>query len=92
MTEYIAKDELLGKLKEWVEEEKTAALEYGGESIICAECLEDVTEDIKELPIADAVPGALFRELRDELCIHCGKYTEQHLGACNGCKWRANNG
>lgn len=89
MTEYIAKDELLGKLEEWVEEEKTAALEYGGESIICAECLEDVVGDIKELPIADAVPGELFRELRDELCLYCGNYTVQHLGACNGCKWRA---
>lgn len=49
-------------------------------------------ELIKRIPTADVVPGALFHELRDELCLHCGKYTEQHLGACDGCKWRANNG
>lgn len=48
-------------------------------------------ELIKSLPAADVVPGALFHELRDELCLYCGKYTEQHLGACDGCKWRADN-
>lgn len=47
---------------------------------------------IKDAPTDDVVSGALFRELRDELCLYCGKYTEQHLGACDGCKWRANNG
>lgn len=49
-------------------------------------------ELIKNLPAADAIPGALFRELRDELCLHCGKYTLQHFGTCDGCKWRAENG
>lgn len=91
MTECIAKAEILGKLEEWVEEEKAYAVEYGGESIIHVDCLEDVIEEIKRLPIADVVSGALFRELRDELCLYCGKYTEQHLGACAGCKWRGDN-
>lgn len=27
-------------------------------------------------------------ELRNELCLRCGEYTEAHNGACNGCKWR----
>ena len=40
----------------------------------------------------DAVPVELFNDLRNELCLHCGKYTLQHLGACDGCKWRAENG
>lgn len=26
-------------------------------------------------------------ELKNELCLHCGKYKNEHLGACNGCKW-----
>lgn len=47
---------------------------------------------IKDAQADDVVPGALFRELRDELCLHCGKYTLQHFGACDGCKWRADNG
>ncbi len=46
---------------------------------------------VRKIPTVDVVPGALFRELRDELCLYCGKYTEQHLGACDGCKWRADN-
>lgn len=46
---------------------------------------------IKDAPTDDVVSGTLFRELRDELCLHCGKYTEQHLGACDSCKWRRNN-
>ena len=91
MTEYIAKAKILGEFEEWVEEGKTDAIEFGGESIIYVDCLVDVIEEIKKLPIADAVPGALFRELRDELCLHCGKYTEQYLGACDGCKWRDDN-
>lgn len=48
-------------------------------------------ELIKNLPAAEDIPGELFRELRDELCLYCGKYTEQHLGACDGCKWRGDN-
>lgn len=26
--------------------------------------------------------------LRNELCLKCGKYTQAHEGACNGCRWR----
>lgn len=26
--------------------------------------------------------------LRNELCLKCGKYTLDHEGACNGCRWR----
>ena len=29
-------------------------------------------------------------ELKDcvnELCLMCGKYHEEHLGACDGCRW-----
>ena len=26
-------------------------------------------------------------ELKNELCLHCGKYKNEHLGACKGCKW-----
>lgn len=30
-------------------------------------------------------------ELRDcvnELCLKCGNYREEHLGACDGCRWK----
>ena len=26
--------------------------------------------------------------LRNELCLKCGKYTQAHEGACDGCRWR----
>lgn len=33
----------------------------------------------------------LQRELNDcrnELCFKCGNYREEHLGACDGCRWK----
>jgi hypothetical protein len=30
------------------------------------------------------------RELKDcvnELCLRCGDYKQEHLGACEGCRW-----
>ena len=29
----------------------------------------------------------LLQECVDELCLHCGKYINEHEGACEGCKW-----
>lgn len=33
-----------------------------------------------------------LRDCRNELCLKCGAYKERHLGACDGCRWRADNG
>ena len=49
-------------------------------------------ELINRIPTVDAVPVELFNDLRNELCLHCGKYTLQRFGTCDGCKWRADNG
>lgn len=27
-------------------------------------------------------------DARDELCIKCERYRQEHLGACDGCKWK----
>lgn len=36
----------------------------------------------------------VFRErlilCRNELCLRCGNYKNQHLGACDGCRWKEN--
>lgn len=40
------------------------------------------------LPAADVVSASNFRDCRNELCLKCGAYTQKHLGACNGCRWR----
>lgn len=28
------------------------------------------------------------KDLRNELCLKCGRYKEAHNGACDGCRWR----
>ncbi len=29
-----------------------------------------------------------LRDCRNDLCLHCGRYTEAHNGACDGCRWQ----
>lgn len=48
-------------------------------------------ECIKRIPTVDVVPVDLFNDLRNDLCLYCGNYTLQHLGACDGCKWSGDN-
>ena len=33
-----------------------------------------------------------LKDCRNELCLRCGQYKTAHLGSCNGCRWRADNG
>ena len=33
-----------------------------------------------------------LNDCRNELCLRCGAYKKRHLGACDGCRWRADNG
>lgn len=28
------------------------------------------------------------RDMKNELCLHCGKYREAHKGACHGCRFK----
>lgn len=28
-----------------------------------------------------------YKQLKNEFCLNCGKYKNEHLGACKGCKW-----
>ena len=28
-----------------------------------------------------------LHDCRNELCLHCGRYSEKHNGACEGCRW-----
>ena len=29
-----------------------------------------------------------LKDCRNELCNLCGKYKEEHNGACDGCRWK----
>lgn len=31
---------------------------------------------------------AALRDARNELCLKCGRYHDEHNGACDGCRWR----
>ena len=44
--------------------------------------------DLLRIPTADVVPASELRDCRNELCLKCGAYTQKHLGACDGCRWR----
>ena len=37
--------------------------------------------------IVDSTESDL-RDCVNELCLKCGNYREEHLGACNGCRWK----
>ena len=31
---------------------------------------------------------AQLHSMNNELCYKCGRYTNAHLGACDGCRWK----
>lgn len=59
MAEYISKEKVLKFLTQMADEAQKDADEYGGESVIYAECLEDVIADIERLPAADERDGGV---------------------------------
>ena len=51
----------------------------------------DTTLSFKGLVITAGNVAWLEGDLRDcvnELCYKCGNYREEHLGACDGCRWK----
>lgn len=56
MAECIDREALLKFLRKQAGEAHELAEEYGGESIIYADCLEDVLEDVERFPAADVAP------------------------------------
>lgn len=66
--------------------------------LIDADALEDTLgcsdEDIifkyqlREAPTVTNLTPSDIADLRNELCLKCGQYHNEHLGACNGCRWK----
>ena len=67
------------------------------------DALNAVIKDMTDLPGCEATDVSTHAatltsviieaeaDLRDcviELCLKCGSYREDHLGACNGCRWK----
>ena len=34
------------------------------------------------------VDAGKLRDCVNELCVQCGSYTQEHEGACDGCRWK----
>ena len=67
------------------------------------EALNAVISDLVKLPGCEATDVSInaavltsviinteadLRDCVNELCLKCGNYREEHLGACNGCRWK----
>lgn len=48
---------------------------------------QNVIEYLAAYEDTDLTPADI-NDLRNELCLKCGKYKDAHLGACDGCRWR----
>ena len=49
--------------------------------------MTDAQYNIKKLEEKIEKQKALIKELLNELCLRCGNYKNEHLGACNDCRW-----
>lgn len=43
--------------------------------------IDDVYSDLEKVE-------ECLETCRNELCLHCGKYKNEHLGVCEGCRWK----
>ena len=85
-SEYISKNDALSYLPQYPLDysyEETQAFMKG---------FTQLRDCIRRCTAADVVPASVFRDCRNELCLKCGAYTQKHLGACDGCRWREMNG
>ena len=56
------------------------------------EKIEDRIETMEKSVVGlEAVVSKYKKTLKDavnELCYQCGQYKNEHLGACDGCRWK----
>ena len=70
-------------------EERIAELKAVKQSMI--QCKKDMECMKTELELVRKQNDRLLISLKDcanELCQKCGKYRNDHLGSCDGCKWK----
>lgn len=65
-----------------------ARMDGGTNNAAVEECLAEISN----APTVDVVSREEFKAAVNELCRLCGRYTREHDGACNGCKWRERRG
>ena len=52
-----------------------------------AQCTMDSWERLAAYEDTGLSPADIAN-LRNELCLKCGKYHAAHLGSCDGCRWK----
>lgn len=59
----------------------------GNNNVIMWMTLPEIPEGVvpDRFTVQDA--EAELKDCVNELCLGCGKYHEEHLGACNDCRW-----
>ena len=55
-----------------------------------AQCIMDSWDRLADYEDTGLTPADIA-DLRNELCLKCGKYHTAHLGSCDGCRWRNNS-
>ena len=50
--------------------------------------LEEIKKREIDMRIRNENLQATLRDCVNELCMLCGQYCQEHLGACNGCRWK----
>ena len=79
---------------------------FSGHSyLLCPDCKEGfwmavddklppiVSKDVFDELNADLIKSQqTIEDLRNEPCLECGAYINSHLGACNGCRWKKDDG
>ena len=52
-----------------------------------SDCAGALTERLAAYEDTNLTPSDIV-DLRNELCLKCGRYHEAHNGACEGCRWK----
>lgn len=60
---------------------------YAGLSFSETNTLTEALNRLAAYEDTDLTPADI-NDLRNELCLKCGKYKDAHLGACDGCRWK----
>ena len=50
--------------------------------------LEDIKKRDVDMMIRIEGLKADLHDCVNELCLRCGRYRQEHLGACDGCRWK----
>lgn len=55
----------------------------------CLTWLDKKFRDLAAYEDTNLTPSDIA-DLRNELCLKCGRYKTEYKGACDGCRWRKN--